>query len=850
MRDRKGGSAMSSEGGREPAAKRQPSPEEWAAIWKLFDALCDLPEREREQRLRAARAGPLVCDEVRSLLRSSEGQGFLDQSLEREDAEPVNHDASLATGTMVGQFRILHPIGRGGMGEVYLAQRAQGGFDQRVALKLLRAEAVTGAALFEFERGILADLEHPGIARLIDGGKTEDGRPFMALEYVEGEAIDDWCEQRHASLLQRLKLFLDVCDAVSYAHGRLVVHLDLKPNNILVDREGRARLLDFGIARIVGEGNDLSRAKTLLTPDYAAPEQLENKAVTVATDVYALGAVLFRLLTGRGPWQSEEAALPATVLRILRGDPPPPSSVPSRGEAWPIPARAIAGDLDAIVVKAMRPEPADRYASVADLSADIRRHLAHRPVRARGESRPYRALRFLRRNRVAFGSAVAVALAVIAGVAGIVLKAREAAWERDIAREQATRQRAAAGTMLFLLRDAYDEKKARSTSVGEMMAMTTRNLVQSLPAQSPDIAVRIETLASIDIATGNWRAAKPLLLGALSRGIERTDPAGAARLKVELAVVYLREGDLKGAGSALDQAEHVWRTDPDRFLKEAAETIDARAYWLRTAGKLDQAVTLLKGNLPDAQRAYQYYYYNLPWRYSNLATYLGMLGRLDEADRLLQRGEEFIEESDSDRRDGAIVLYVTQAGIALQKGDLGRAGMLMRRGITAQRRLYGRTLTLVEYLASYGRLLVTMNRCDEALRVLDEASQIAATFDPSNRRLLFQIDTSKIQALAELGRVDEAERLLAPTAGSVSDIPGRKMSEGLLLRARAALRIAQGRWAEAATDLDAATLAFKMVPAPTALADIARLRAKLNRLKSHGGSTPAPETSGGARSVR
>jgi serine/threonine protein kinase/Tfp pilus assembly protein PilF len=833
-----------------PAAPRQPSPAEWVTIWKLFDALCGLPAAQREQRLRAAGGNPLVVDEVKSLLRSSEGNGFLDHAIGFPEAGLMSGYASLASGTMVGQFRILHLIGRGGMGEVYLAQRVQGGFDQRVALKMLRPEAVTGAALFGLERGILADLEHPGIARLIDGGTADDGRPFMALEYVEGEAIHDWCESRRATLSQRLKLFLDICDAVSYAHGRLVVHLDLKPNNILVDRDGRVRLLDFGIARMVDDGNDLSLTKTLLTPDYAAPEQLENKPVTVATDVYALGAVLFKLLTGSGPWQSENAALSSTVLRILRGDPPSPSSVVAPNEGLPIPARSIAGDLDAIVLRAMRRTAQDRYASVADLAADIERHLAFKPVRARAGTRTYRARRFLRRNRLAAGSAVIVTLALIAAVVGISLKARESAWERDIARGQATRQRAASQTMLIMLRDAYDQKKSRSTSVDDMMDITTRNLVHSLPAQSSDVAVRIETLANIYIGSGNWQGAKPLILGALSRGIERTDPVGAARLKVKLAIVYVREGDLAAAGRLLDQAESLWKSDPDRFLKENADTVDTRAYWLQASGKYDQAAALLNGNQSEAERAYKYYDYDLPWRYTYHAMYLAMLGRLDEADALLQRGERIIELDDDHRSDDVAIVYMEQSEIAIQKGDFARAESLIRRSVAIQRRLYGRSLVLADYLSRYGQVLSMMDRSNEALRTLDEASQIAKTFDSSNSRLSSKIDAAKIQALAELGRVGEAERLLATATANLSDIPGRRLNEGLLFRARAVLHMAQGRLREATNDLDAATIALKRVAAPRGLADIARLRADLNRLKARGGSMPAPATSGGARSVR
>jgi len=849
MRRRNRGSPTSLDHGEVAAAPGRPSPAEWVAIWKLFDALSGLPAPQREHRLRAAGHNPLVVGEVKSLLRANEGNGFLDQAIGFADPGLTSGYASLASGTMVGQFRILHLIGRGGMGEVYLAQRVQGGFDQRVALKMLRPEAVTGAALFGFERGILADLEHPGIARLIDGGTAGDGRPFMALEYVEGEAIHDWCESRRATLSQRLKLFLDICDAVSYAHGRLVLHLDLKPNNILVDRDGRVRLLDFGIARAVDDGNDVSLTKTLLTPDYAAPEQLENKTLTVATDVYSLGAVLFKLLTGSGPWQSETAAFSSTVLRILRGDPPPPSSVPARNEEALLTARSIAGDLDAIVMKAMRRAPQDRYVSVADLAADVRRHLAFEPVRARTGTRAYRIQRFLRRNRLAAGSGVAIALVLIAAVVGISLKARETAWERDIAREQAGRQRAASQTVLIMLRDAYDQKKSRSTSVGDMMDVTTRNLVRSLPAQSSEVAVRIETLADIYIGSGNWQRAKPLLLGALSRGIEQTDRVGAARLKVKLAIAYVREGNLAAAGSLLDQAESVWKSDPERFLKEAADTVDARAYCLRMAGKYDQAIALLNGNLPDAERAYKYHYYDLPWRYSYHSVYLAMLGRLDEADALLQRGEKIIEQSDGGRPDGPAIIYMAQSEIAIQKGDFARAESLIRRGIASQRRLYGRSLLLADYLARYGPLLIMMDRSNEAMQVLEEASQIAKTFDSGNSPLSSRIDATKIMALAQLGRVGEAERLLTTTTANLSDIPGRQLNEGLLFSARAVLRVAEGRRVEANQDLDAATAAFKRVAAPRALVDIGRLRASLNRLKARGGSMPAPATSAGAQSA-
>jgi tetratricopeptide (TPR) repeat protein len=403
--------------------------------------------------------------------------------------------------------------------------------------------------------------------------------------------------------------------------------------------------------------------------------------------------------------------------------------------------------------------------------------------------------------------------------------------------------------MLIMLRDAYDQKKSRSTSIGDMMDITTRNLVHSLPAQSSDVAVRIETLADIYIGSGNWQGAKPLLLGSLSRGIEQTDPVGAARLKVKLAIVYIREGNPAAAGPLLDQAESVWKSDHDRFLKEAADTVDIRAYWLRVSGKYEQAIALLNGNLPDAERAYRHYYYDLPWRYSYHSMYLAMLGRLDEADTLLQRGGKIIEEG-GDRPDGVAIVYMAQSEIAIQKADFARAESLIRRSVAIQRRLYGRSLVLADYLSRDGQLLTTTDRPSDALRALDEASEIAKTFDSSNSRLSSKIDTAKIEALAKLGRIGEAERLLATTSTNLSDIPGRQLNEGLLFRARAVLRIAQGRLGEATNDLDAATAAFKRVAAPRGLTDVARIRANLNRLKARGGSMPAPATSAGVRSAR
>src|ERR1700733_11422957 len=273
----------------------------------LLDELLDLPEEARLANLGGRSAeDPAVLEEVASLLRAAHASGgFLDEP-PRSPADDVVQDAAI--GVRLGAWTITRLIGRGGMGDVYEATRADADFEQRVAIKLLQREAAAQLERFQAERQILARLEHPGIARLYDGGVTEDGRPFMAMEYVEGRSITEYCQLTHASLEQRLALFIQVCDAVAYAHRNLIVHRDLKPSNILVTPNGAVKLLDFGIAKLL----DAQRARvtqaaaTPMTPICAAPEQLTGAAVTTATDVYALGLLLFELLSGTHPWMGSD----------------------------------------------------------------------------------------------------------------------------------------------------------------------------------------------------------------------------------------------------------------------------------------------------------------------------------------------------------------------------------------------------------------------------------------------------------------------------------------------------------------------------------------------------------------
>ncbi len=395
----------------------------WERVAALFDEALELPPAERAAVLdRACAAG--VRAEVEALLAADErAASFL-----AEPADPSGRILAAAVidrreevaaervGQRLGAYRLVREIGRGGMGAVYLAERADGQFEQRVAIKLIQSGRARDRILRDFlrERQILARLEHPHIARLLDGGLTPAGEPYFVMEYVAGLPITDHCAHRGLAVEDRLRLFLAACEAVAAAHRAQVVHRDLKPSNILVDGAGEVKLLDFGIAKVLGpETGEATFTASPMTPLYASPEQIRGLPATERTDVYALGLLLYELLTGRRAHRVDAESPEALVRAVLTGVPERPSA------AAPALRHRLRGDLDNIVLKALRKDPASRYPSVVALGEDVRRHLAGEPVAARGSGLLYRAARRLRRRRT---EAAAGALAVLALAGGMVLR--------------------------------------------------------------------------------------------------------------------------------------------------------------------------------------------------------------------------------------------------------------------------------------------------------------------------------------------------------------------------------------------------------------------------------------------
>jgi eukaryotic-like serine/threonine-protein kinase len=403
-------------------------------------------------------------------------------------------------GQTIGHYKILRRISAGGMGAVYLAERADQQYQKQVAIKLIKRGMDTDSVLRHFrnERQILASFDHPNIARLLDGGATESGLPYFVMEYVEGLPVNAYCDAHALSIVERLKLFREMCAAVSYAHRRTVIHRDVKPSNILVTSDGTPKLLDFGIAKILQPADAVESLATLtgvrlMTPHYASPEQVRGQALTTATDVYSLGVVLYQLLTGRKPYRLKTQTPEDISRAILEQEPPRPSSVvvsaSSRSPAGWKPAPRLRGDLDNIVLMALRKEPERRYQSVEQFSEDIRRYLEALPVRARKDTLSYRSAKFVRRNTMATAAAALIFLTLIGGIIATTWQAHRAKAEKARAERRFNDVRQLAHSVLFDYHDAIKDLPG-ATRVREQLVKDALTYLDSLAGEAtgdPDL---------------------------------------------------------------------------------------------------------------------------------------------------------------------------------------------------------------------------------------------------------------------------------------------------------------------------------------------------------------------------
>lgn len=550
-------------------------------IEKLFEEALQFTADARESLLLKRCGGDAgLLNEVRALLAAHEAAGGIVDRDPRQMAEalsallpePSPHSERPRPPRPIGPYRILSEVGRGGMSVVYRAERSDGHFRRRVALKVLRGELDVEElhARLASERQILASLEHPNIARLLDGGLTEDGRPYLVMEYVEGTDLHTHCDEHRLSIEERLLLFVQVARAVQHAHAKLVVHRDLKASNILVTEEGEVRLLDFGIAKVLdlrrvglepGKAPITRTDFRLFTPEYASPEQLRGEAATVQNDVWALGVILYELLTGGRPFEVGEEGPRGLERAILESEPVrpsarvlhgPPERAHRRGAVPRVLARTISGDLDRIVAKALKKEGDLRYASVEQFADDVERFLAGHPVRARPDRLWYRASRLLKRRKLEAAAAVMVLLAILGGSGLALWQAREARMEHDRATEAARRAEAVATylTDMFRAADPWEVPADR---------LSARELLHRGE-------VRLENLPD--------------------------DPLLRARILTAMGETYMRLGDAGSARRLLEEALEIRVATSGEHDPRTTHVMRALADLLRREGRLAEAEVL------------------------------------------------------------------------------------------------------------------------------------------------------------------------------------------------------------------------------------------------------------------
>jgi len=591
----------------------------WQRVAAVLDHALELPREQLAEYLdRACAADPALRAQVEALLAADrESDAFLDRSAtelvpDLLDAAPPDGDAAPTPdagleGRRIGPWRVLHEVGRGGMGTVYRAERADGAFEQQVALKVVKRGLDTEEILQRFrqERQILARLEHPGIARLVDGGATEDGRPWVAMEYVAGEPLTSYCHSRSLGLRAVIALFQQVCRAVQYAHRNLVVHRDLKPGNILVTPDGVAKLLDFGIAKLLrpGESGELTSALELrMTPHYAAPEQVRGEPPTTATDVYALGVILYELLSGARPYRRPTASLKDLEHAILEEEPQPPSAAAGRGEPGQVAPRwraALRGDLDDIVLMALRKEPDRRYPMAEAFADDLDRYLQGRPVRATRPTVRYRAAKFLRRNRVGVAAGAIV-------VAGLAAGMSAAWWGARVAAREARSAEAVRDFLIGLFQQAEPTRGSAGTMpVKDLLDLARRSVGTGLGREPETRAELLDVLGDIYAELGLYEQAKPVLLEALElrRRIDGPRHPRTADALASLADLHVDLHDF-AEGLALHRQALAMRraARPSDPLKIAtSEGGVANALW--RLGKVDSARASFESAMASLRRS-------------------------------------------------------------------------------------------------------------------------------------------------------------------------------------------------------------------------------------------------------
>ena len=753
-------------------------------VAELLEHAIGLSGGERDRYLEQACGGDAgLRREVESLIAAHEqaGSRFLNETPAVAFAAGQAAGTPVRAGRRVGSYLLTEQIGHGGMGEVFAAVRADGQYEKKVALKLVRAGYGSGFVLERFrnERQILAGLDHPNIARLLDGGTTEEGVPYLVMELVDGTPIDAYCDAHRLPVVARLELFRQVCDAVQYAHRHLVIHRDIKPGNILVTPEGTPKLLDFGIAKILdASGETEATMLRPMTPEFASPEQVAGDPVTTATDVYSLGVVLHWLLAGCSPYGAETGN-PARLAQAIGSlEPQRPSGAAKR--------RELRGDLDAILLKALRKEPERRYGSVEQFSDDIRRHLEGLPVQARKGTWSYRAGKFLSRHRTGVAAAALLVATLVAGVVTTLLEARVAEASQRRAEARFNDVRKLANSLLFEINDSIKDVPG-ATRGRQLILQRSLEYLDRLAAESGNDPALLRELATaysrvgelqgnaLSSNVGDTKAALDSAQKAirLRESLVGLDTASRAD-RLELAEAYLDLAELQmGAAGDIAAGFDYGRKSAAMLDREAGRTPDdprvladaARAYEMLGAMQIGEGAMGSVGSTADG------------------------IADLRKALSLNEHRAKLTPSDQDMRRQSAILSMLLGDGL-FKTGDRARALELYRAALDTftsldpEHKSANVGANQAVLYTKIGDVLLLDGRNAEAVSVYEQgeraASRLFAT-EPRNMMFVEMMveDASELGlGLVEAGRIEEGLRQLRRALGIAEAAP----SQGALVK--------------------------------------------------------------------
>lgn len=765
--------------------------ERWKLLEELFHQAMALPPDQRQGFLEHECEDPELRARVEELVRAEDGSdsfiagtidGVISDPSFARRMDPAESGAGAATastlgpGELVGQYRLVGELGRGGMGIVYEAERVDT-YDQRVAIKIVQ-EAVPGTIdRFHMERQILADLVHPNIARLLDGGTTSGGLHYLVMELVEGVPVDKYCDDNGLGLRQRLQLFMSICSAVSFAQTNLVVHRDLKPSNILVTADGQPKLLDFGIARLLDPGglqSDVTVAfGRLLTPDFASPEQVRGERVTTATDVYSLGVLLYLLISGEKPYHVETGSLTATERVVCEQIPVAPSQRLNKLER-----RKVAGDLDWITLKALEKDSARRYGSATGLVDDLQRHLRFEPIQARPPSRVYRLGRWVMRHRV---GALAGSIAVLALLAGALLAGLgfvRATRAREIAERDAASSREVTAFLQEMLSSVKPDKaRGREVTVREILDEAGENLGDRFSEDSEvEAAIRF-TIGDSYQALGDFETALPFLERAVElrrSALPPEDQRFLLSLDV-LGMVYWLKGDLEASIETSTELLELRRRSLGEEHPNYTQNLGNLANTHADMGHLVEAESLLRQALDIERRVLTGdARSDLAYTTNNLATVLADQGKFEEAIDLhlesLALRREFMGDDSPE-----VVISLGNLGFAYYgAGELAPAEARLRESLELGQTVFGPDhLRVAGTESKLARVLAVQGHLAEAERLARQSLSVhtAAVGDRGWRTgeshgLLGWILAKAGQPAAARSELDLAHEILLESLGA------------------------------------------------------------------------------------